>query len=117
MLGKIIAGEPVSAAKQRPSVPANVDEAVRRALEQLPADRFTSAQDFAKALQDPAFRYGEAAPGVGAAAGLWNRLTMAFAALFALATVTATWSILRPDPPRPVTRVSVRPAIRDASTQ
>ena len=109
VLGKIIAGEPVSAAKQRPSVPANVDAAVRRALEKLPADRFRSALEFAKALEDEHFRYGQlAAAGAGDAVGPWNRLTLAFAALFALAAVTATWSILRPDPPRPVTRISVR---------
>ena len=53
VLGKIIAGDPVSAAKHRPSVPANVDAAIRCALEKLPADRFTSAQEFVRALDDP----------------------------------------------------------------
>jgi len=38
------------------SVPANVDAAIRKALEKLPADRFTSTQEFAKALADPASR-------------------------------------------------------------
>ena len=67
VLGKIIAGEPVSAAKYRPAVPANVDGAVRRALEKLPADRFTSAQEFVRALGDEHFRYGEAGVGVAGA--------------------------------------------------
>ncbi len=35
----------------RKSVPANVDAAVRRALEKLPADRFSSAREFANAIQ------------------------------------------------------------------
>ena len=60
VLGKIIAGELASATKQRASVPANVDAAIRKALEKLPADRFTGAQEFASALADPGFRHGEA---------------------------------------------------------
>ena len=46
ILGKIIAGEIATATKQRASVPANVDAAIRKALEKLPADRFVGAQDF-----------------------------------------------------------------------
>ena len=108
ILGKSIVREPVSATEHRPSVPASVDAAIRNALEKLPADRFTGVQDFAKALGDEHFRYGElVTEGASAAVGPWKLLTMSFAALFAVATVTATWSILRSDPPRPVTRVSV----------
>ena len=113
VLGKIIAGKPVSATEQRPSIPASVDAAVRRALEKLPADRFTSAQEFARALGDEHFRYGELAAGVTGAdggAGPWNRLTIAFAALataLTVATLTLGRSLLRPDSPEPVTRVSV----------
>ena len=106
VLGKIIAGKSVSAREERPSVPPNVDAAVRCALEKLPADRFTSAQDFVRALGDEHFRYGElATAGAGGGVGPWNRLTMAFAAL---AAVTLGWAFLRPEPPRPVTRVSVQ---------
>ena len=57
VLRKIIAGKSVSAREERPSIPANVDAALRKALEKLPADRFASAQEFAKALDDPGFRY------------------------------------------------------------
>jgi serine/threonine-protein kinase len=35
-----------------------VDAAIRKALEKLPADRFTRAADFAGALSDPGFRHG-----------------------------------------------------------
>ena len=56
VLGKIIAGKPVSATEERPSIPAHVDAALRCALEKLPADRFTSAQDFVRALGDEHFR-------------------------------------------------------------
>ena len=76
VLGKIIQGAPVSATEIRGSVPANVDAAIRKSLEKLPADRFTGAQDFARALGDPGFRHGEAvatAPAGSAARGwLWG---------------------------------------------
>ena len=36
----------------RASIPANVDAAIRKALERLPADRFTRAKDLARALGD-----------------------------------------------------------------
>ena len=111
VLGKIIAGEPVSAAKHRPSVPANVDAAIRCALEKLPADRFTSAQDFVRALGDEHFQYGEpATAGAGSAVGPWKRRTMTLAAITAVLTIALGWSLMRidpPEPPGPVTRVSV----------
>ena len=70
VLGQIIAGDTASATKKRASVPANVDAALRCALEKLPADRFTSAQDFVRALGDEHFRYGElATAGAGAETG------------------------------------------------
>ncbi len=68
VLGRIIQGIPVSATTIRRSVPPHVDAAIRKALEKLPADRFSSAQDFAKALADPSFRYGATADSVAMAA-------------------------------------------------
>ena len=44
VLGQIITSEAVSATEKRASIPSNVDAAIRKALEKLPADRFTSAQ-------------------------------------------------------------------------
>ncbi|MDT8341912.1 MAG: protein kinase, partial [Longimicrobiales bacterium] len=95
VLGKIIQGAPVSATAVRSSIPANVDAALRRALEKLPADRFRDARGFAAALADPGFRYGHD-PRAGAAdaggARAWRRRTVAaagaavlFAGLAALA--------------------------------
>ncbi len=92
VLGKIIAGEAVSATKQRPSIPANVDAAVRKALEKLPADRFASAQDFVRALGDEHFRYGElATAGLRADIRPWKQLTMATTTLAALFAVAFGW--------------------------
>ena len=88
VLGKIIQGALVSATEIRNAVPPNVDAAIRKALEILPADRFREAQDFAKALADPGFRHGvNVAAGTPGARGLWNPLSMATSAVAALALV------------------------------
>ena len=108
VLGKIIQGSPVSATQIRQSVPANVDAAIRKALEKLPADRFTGAQDFARALADPGFRHGmdaERGPLVGP--GPWKRIAVISTTLAATAVAALGWILLRPAPPQPVTRVSV----------
>ncbi len=105
VLGKIIQGLPVSATAIRKSVPANVDAAIRKALEKLPADRFTGAQEFAKALADQGFRHGdEAAGGVTVGRGLWNPLSMGLGALALVFASGFGWSLLRPAPPQPAMR-------------
>ncbi|HEY5087953.1 MAG TPA: protein kinase, partial [Gemmatimonadaceae bacterium] len=53
IVAQVITAEPASLAEQRRSVPAHVDDAVRTALEKLPADRFASAAEFAAALSVP----------------------------------------------------------------
>jgi serine/threonine-protein kinase len=63
---KIIA-EPVdTVTRYRKSVPPNVTAALAKALEKLPADRFTSASEFARALGDVAFRGDATTGGVAA---------------------------------------------------
>ena len=106
VLGKIIAGAPVSATQIRKSVPGNVDAAIRKALEKLPADRFTGAQEFAKALGDAGFRHGEGALVGAAGVGLWNRLSVALAALLGITAAAFGWALLRPALPAPVERFS-----------
>ena len=105
VLGKIIAGAPVSATQIRKSVPANVDAAIRKALEKLPADRFTGAQEFAKALGDPGFRHGElVGAGVASGVGPWKRVAVIGWSVAALATLAVGWALLRTEPPLPVER-------------
>ena len=108
VLGKIIQGLPVSATSVRKSIPANVDAALRKALEKLPADRFTGAHQFAKALADPGFTHGElAGAGTGGTGwGSWNRLTAAFAALAVVAVGGAAFMASRTAQPAPVIRYS-----------
>ena len=105
VLGKIIQGLPVSATAIRRSVPANVDAAISKALERLPADRFTGAQEFAKALVDPGFRHGEPREVIAATPqGPWKRLSLVLAGSTALFALAFGWSLLRPAPSQPVSR-------------
>ncbi len=57
ILMRILTEEPRSVTDVRRSVPRNVACALTRALEKLPADRFESAEEFARALGDEAFTY------------------------------------------------------------
>jgi Tol biopolymer transport system component len=57
VLGKIVTGHADSVTSHRKSVPPNVDAAIQRALEKIPADRFGSPSAFAAALNDPGFRH------------------------------------------------------------
>ena len=107
VLGKIIAGEPISAIKHRPSIPENVDAAVRCALEKLAADRFPSAKDFVRALGEKHFRHGEAVESAAASTGTWKGSTMAPSALALVFGLALGWSLLSPGPPTPVIRYSL----------
>ena len=109
VLGKIIQGLPVSATSVRKSIPANVDAALRKGLEKLPADRFTDAQEFARALADPGFTHGEVA-GVGAGGAASRRMrlgTQVFAATTLAFALLSMWALSRPAPKVQTHRASV----------
>ncbi|MGK7311460.1 MAG: protein kinase domain-containing protein [Candidatus Longimicrobiales bacterium M2_2A_002] len=57
VLMRILTEEPRDVTDVRKSVPAHVRDALARALEKLPADRFESADEFKRALTDEGFRY------------------------------------------------------------
>jgi len=59
ILARVVTKDVEPVRRHRRLVPANVDGAIRKALERAPADRFDGAQDFARALADTSFRYGE----------------------------------------------------------
>lgn len=90
VLGKIIAGAPVTPTAERPSIPANVDAAIRCALEKLPADRFADADAFARALRDPGFRHGvDEGAATRASAGFWKPLAIGASAVALVAAAVA----------------------------
>ena len=55
IVARVMTENPRPLTGQRRSVPANVNAAVLKALEKLPADRFSSAADFSRALVAPDF--------------------------------------------------------------
>jgi serine/threonine-protein kinase len=73
IVARIIAEEPRSLAVQRKAVPAGLDHAVMRALQKLPADRYSSAAEFGAALLGDAPSPGRRrAPARStSSAGLW----------------------------------------------
>jgi class 3 adenylate cyclase len=58
LVAKIVADRPTPLARHRPDLPSPIEQAVHRALEKTPADRFDSAGAFAAALQ-PARGWGQ----------------------------------------------------------
>ena len=66
IIARVMTEEPRSLTMHRRTIPSHVEAAVRQALEKLPADRFTTAAQFAEALGNPAF----APVGTGTATGL-----------------------------------------------
>ncbi len=107
VLGKIISGDAVSATKHRPAIPPNVDAAIRKALEKLPADRFTNAEAFATALTDVGFQYGADPALVTGGKGPASRLRLVATAIVALIGGAAGWSWLAPAPPVTVSRYAI----------
>ena len=77
---RVMADTPDPVTTHRPRVPPNVDAAIRRALEKVPADRFPSAGAFAAALRDPDYR-DPSADGRPRRAGLWNPLSVGMTAV------------------------------------
>ena len=110
VLGKIIQGIPVSATAIRKAVPTNVDAAIVKALEKLPADRFTGAQDFARALADPGFRHGDTPGDVSVvSASPWNRVSMTLAASTVILLGALGWSVTREPAPAATVRQRLAP--------
>ena len=115
VLVKVLTMDAPAITSERRTVPPHVGHALAKTLEKLPADRFTSAAEFAAALRDESFRYRAqtsvtATPVTqlpGEKTRPWNRLTIAMTTLAAVLTLTLAWLLLRPASPRPVTRVSV----------
>jgi len=104
---KIVTEDVAPVNAQRKSVPPNVADAVAKALEKLPADRFATAAEFAQALTSPAFTRpmtGVDARAAGPAAHRWRHLALAAGAFAAVAALIAAWGWFRPGLPRPVTR-------------
>jgi eukaryotic-like serine/threonine-protein kinase len=119
IVARVMTEAPRSLTAQRHTVPENVDAAVTKALEKLPADRFATASAFAAALRDRTFT---ANAGVaGSRAGRGRRTTTLAGApgsarllargapwtIAVVAVVVAGVVLLRPRPAAPVIRYAL----------
>ena len=120
VLVKILTSDAPAITTARRTVPPHVEGVLARALEKLPADRFTNAAEFASALTDPSFTYeararqertlvpdAEASPPVAQGRGLPWPAQVATAVLLA---ALAAWGWLRP-PMIPEPGVPTRAAV------
>ncbi|HEY9384297.1 MAG TPA: protein kinase, partial [Gemmatimonadales bacterium] len=92
---KIVTEDAAPVSKLRKSVPPNVEAAVAKAIEKLPADRFESARDFAAALTDVRFTSTTLKGPAGAERAGAQRMPFALAgwAVAALLAVALAWSV------------------------
>ena len=98
VIAAVVTKEPERLGARRPSVPANVEFAVHKALSKLPADRFATAEAFSRALSEPvtsatmATMHGFA----GAARSPNKKLVSILASALLLAIALGAWGWLRP---------------------
>jgi eukaryotic-like serine/threonine-protein kinase len=98
VIAAVVTKEPERLGARRPSVPANVEAAVHKALSKIPADRFATAEAFSRALSEPVTSATMASvPGyAGARRGNDRRLVSLLAAALLLAIALGAWGWLRP---------------------
>ena len=112
IVARVVTESPRSLTAQRHTIPRHVEQAVLKALEKLPADRFASAAEFSQALADTHFTAATTEVGVAGAgvrtpaSGGWRDWRI-WAAGTGVLTLALGWALLRSDPPPPVARFSL----------
>jgi tRNA A-37 threonylcarbamoyl transferase component Bud32 len=90
ILANVLTAKPRAIREQRHRVPEHVEDAVLTALERLPADRFPSAGEFARALTGK-----EVAPRRAGGARVGRPTPLAWAAALLIVVALGTWGWLR----------------------
>jgi eukaryotic-like serine/threonine-protein kinase len=104
IIAAVVTEEPRDIATRRPRLAPHVAEAVHRALEKLPADRFASAAEFAKALEGAALTTGRFAAAPSARRGARRRWLPAALLVAGLVVGLAAGRVLFRTPPVRETR-------------
>jgi serine/threonine-protein kinase len=110
IIARVLTDRPRPVRLVRDTVPAHVEAAIEKALAKLPADRFSTPNEFAEALQGrvvlPAAAVGAApAPALRSRALGWVASPLPWAAAFIIAAGTGAWVWLsrpRIAPPPPI---------------
>ncbi len=122
VISKVVTERPRPIGEHRDTVPVHIEIALEKALAKLPADRFTTAEEFADALERPAPEVVSAGRRTAVVGTAWARraVRLGFVALAwaVFATAIAVWALLRPTPVDSVTRwaVSLPPDHRLSTT-
>jgi len=96
MIAKLMTERPVHLRVVRSAIPENVDAAVARALDKTPADRFASAGDFVRALEDRTATGSSTATTVAVAAARSRRpIWIGLAATVVALVAAGGWRYLR----------------------
>jgi serine/threonine-protein kinase len=98
IVAKVMTSVPVPPRELRKTIPPAVDDAVLTALEKLPADRFSSAAEFARALSDTTSTRSRTAAQsrAGRSANGRHGAMALLAAIAIIASAAAAWGWLRP---------------------
>jgi serine/threonine-protein kinase len=107
VVARVMTEEPRPLTAQRRSVPPHVSAAVSHALEKVPADRFTSAHEFADALNNPSGGVSFASPAMVHGATRQRALVYGLAAVATLFLATTLWGWTRKTAPRQVVRYAL----------
>jgi serine/threonine-protein kinase len=88
IVAKVMTEKPVPPSRLRDTIPATLEDAVLTALQKLPADRFTSAAEFVRALENVRWSDAQSATARAGAPSWWRdrrTLTLAGGAVLAVA--------------------------------
>lgn len=96
IVARLMTEEPRAMGAQRKAIPEHVEAAVLKALEKLPADRFTSASEFAAAIDGRNATRSTRATAMRNATTPASRVNVLLVAASIVATAVAAWSLLRP---------------------
>jgi len=109
IVARVMTESPRGVAIQRHTVPPHVEQAIVRALEKLPADRFATAAEFATALHTPGFATASSAGIPAPRARRRQAAVLLVAGAGLLVTGALAGTLFRPDdsPDAPVTRLTM----------
>jgi eukaryotic-like serine/threonine-protein kinase len=93
IIARVLTETPRVLRTMRHTVPAHVDSAIQRALEKIPADRFTTGHEFAEALQGRVSSIAPAPVPTLGAPSRWKPIALAACGVALLAVIGALWAL------------------------
>ena len=106
IVARVMSEEPRGLARQRKAIAPHVEDAVLRALEKLPADRFGTATEFAAALAERSANATRSSRAMPVSRGT-PRGSLIASGIAAVAMVAALWGWLRKIPTAAVVRYAI----------